>query len=385
MMRKNKRLIFIRYLALFSILIILFLFNTSISSFTLIIFLLLLINSQIRFFSLNRPIWIICSICVDLILILLLFQINQGPFFFYFILPGLDVILHLSKNYHFMFTTIFFMILTLHYRLLTSVDHIFECLSLLIILCLASYIKDEHERKLDAQALYDELRISEEQLKQAKEELELYASSMTELAVLKERNRISRDIHDSVGHSLSTAMIQLNAMEIIAKKETSSVAPLAANLRDFLKNSLQEVRAALAQLKPNEYKTYQELYRIEELIQNFEKLSGVQVRLTISKHKWELSPKIGLTLYRIIQESLSNALRHGQATEVYVILNFTPDNLVFTIDNNGLGCPTFKKGVGLTSMSERISEVNGKLLFFPAQSGFKIQVIIPKGKEENYG
>lgn len=107
MMRKNKRLIFIRYLALFSILITLFLFNTSISSFTVIIFLLLLINSQIRFFSLNRPIWIICSICVDLILILLLFQINQGPFFFYFILPGLDVILLLSKNYHFMFTTIF--------------------------------------------------------------------------------------------------------------------------------------------------------------------------------------------------------------------------------------------------------------------------------------
>ena len=106
---------------------------------------------------------------------------------------------------------------------------------------------------------------------------------------LKERNRISRDIHDSVGHAISTAMIQLNAIEVIAKKEKSSVAPLAANLRDFLKDGLQEVRIAIAQLKPSEYKTYQELYRIEELIQNFEKLSGINVRLTISKNKWELA------------------------------------------------------------------------------------------------
>ena len=232
--------------------------------------------------------------------------------------------------------------------------------------------------------LYDELRISEEQLKQAKEELELYASSMAELAVLKERNRISRDIHDSVGHAISTAMIQLNAIEVIAKKEKSSVAPLAANLRDFLKDGLQEVRIAIAQLKPSEYKTYQELYRIEELIQNFEKLSGINVRLTISKNKWELSQKLGLTLYRIIQEALSNALRHGQATEVRLVLNFAPENLILTIDNNGRGCESIKKGVGLTSMTERISEMNGKLTFFPAQTGFKIQVILPKGKEEIY-
>ncbi|MDY4815127.1 MAG: sensor histidine kinase [Turicibacter bilis] len=283
-----------------------------------------------------------------------------------------------------MFLAIFSIILTLYYHSFTNVDEIFSLLFLIIISCLASYIKEEHGKKLDAQVLYDELRISEEQLKQAKEELELYASSMAELAVLKERNRISRDIHDSVGHAISTAMIQLNAIEVIAKKEKSSVAPLAANLRDFLKDGLQEVRIAIAQLKPSEYKTYQELYRIEELIQNFEKLSGINVRLTISKNKWELSQKLGLTLYRIIQEALSNALRHGQATEVRLVLNFAPENLILTIDNNGRGCESIKKGVGLTSMTERISEMNGKLTFFPAQTGFKIQVILPKGKEEIY-
>lgn len=384
-MRKNKLLIFVRYLALFFILLSLFLFNSSISTSSIIIFLLLLINSQIRFFSLNRLLWIICSILLDVGLILCLLQSHAIAICLYFILPVLDVILLLSRNYHVMFLVIFSIILTIYYRSFTNIDEIFSLLFLIIISCLASYIKEEHEKKLDAQVLYDELRISEEQLKQAKEELELYASSLTELAVLKERNRISRDIHDSVGHAISTAMIQLNAMEVIAKKEESSVTPLAANLREFLKNCLQEVRTAIAELKPNEYKTYQELYRIEELIHNFEKLSGVNVRLTVSKQKWELNPKLGLIIYRIIQEALSNALRHGQATEVRLVLNFAPENLILTIDNNGLGCPTFKKGVGLTSMTERISEMNGKLTFFPAQTGFKIQVILPKGKEEMYG
>ena len=383
-MRKNKLLIFARYLALFFILLSLFLFNSSILSSSIIIFLILLINSQIRFFSLNRPLWIICSILLDLGLILCLLQSHATAICLYFILPVLDVILLLSRNYHVMFLAIFSIILTLYYHSFTNVDEIFSLLFLIIISCLASYIKEEHGKKLDAQVLYDELRISEKQLKQAKEELELYASSMAELAVLKERNRISRDIHDSVGHAISTAMIQLNAIEVIAKKEKSSVAPLAANLRDFLKDGLQEVRIAIAQLKPSEYKTYQELYRIEELIQNFEKLSGINVRLTISKNKWELSQKLGLTLYRIIQEALSNALRHGQATEVRLVLNFAPENLILTIDNNGRGCESIKKGVGLTSMTERISEMNGKLTFFPAQTGFKIQVILPKGKEEIY-
>ena len=254
----------------------------------------------------------------------------------------------------------------------------------LIVAFLGLYIKEEHEKKLDAQLLYDELRISEEKLKQAKEELELYGASITELAVLKERNRISRDIHDSVGHALSTAIIQLNAMEVIASKENSSVAPLALNLREFLKNCLQEVREAISTLKPSEYQTYQELYRIEELIENFKKLSGMNVRLTISKQKWELSPKMGLTLYRAIQETLSNALRHGQATDASISIHFSPDHVVLTAENNGIGCPNFQKGVGLTSMSERVSEVNGKVHFIPSTVGFKIRITIPKGKGESY-
>ena len=127
--RKNKLLIFARYLALFFILLSLFLFNSSILSSSIIIFLILLINSQIRFFSLNRPLWIICSILLDLGLILCLLQSHATAICLYFILPVLDVILLLSRNYHVMFLAIFSIIfLTLYYHSFTNVDEIFSLL-----------------------------------------------------------------------------------------------------------------------------------------------------------------------------------------------------------------------------------------------------------------
>ena len=69
-----------------------------------------------------------------------------------------------------------------------------------------------------ARELYDKLKVSEEKLIEVNKELEGYVDTIEEITLLKERNRISREIHDSVGHALSTAMIQLTAMEAIAEK-----------------------------------------------------------------------------------------------------------------------------------------------------------------------
>ena len=383
-MRKNKLLITVRYLSLLTVIFSFISLNETLSIFIILMLLCLLINSKFRFFSLRQAPYIICSLVVDLILFICLSSYQPQMVAYYFILPILDSILLLPRRYHLSLSCLIGMILLFLISHSFTLNQITSLFVFLIVAFLGLYIKEEHEKKLDAQLLYDELRISEEKLKQAKEELELYGASITELAVLKERNRISRDIHDSVGHALSTAIIQLNAMEVIASKENSSVAPLALNLREFLKNCLQEVREAISTLKPSEYQTYQELYRIEELIENFKKLSGMNVRLTISKQKWELSPKMGLTLYRAIQETLSNALRHGQATDASISIHFSPDHVVLTAENNGIGCPNFQKGVGLTSMSERVSEVNGKVHFIPSTVGFKIRITIPKGKGESY-
>ncbi len=120
--------------------------------------------------------------------------------------------------------------------------------SFIMLFILATYIKEENSGKLRAQKLYDKLRISEEKLKKANKDLESYANSIEELTVLRERNRISREIHDSVGHSLSTMIIQLGAIEKIAEKDGKLTSEMARNLGEFAKNSLGEVRCAVRAL-----------------------------------------------------------------------------------------------------------------------------------------
>src|SRR5690606_21922227 len=100
-----------------------------------------------------------------------------------------------------------------------NIDVLLSYLVAIVTLSLiSSIIVKEQKSKLLIEDLYNELRKSETELIKANEELVAYADSIKELSVLKERNRISREIHDSVGHSLSTIIIQLGAIEKIAKE-----------------------------------------------------------------------------------------------------------------------------------------------------------------------
>ncbi|MDX5634814.1 sensor histidine kinase, partial [Clostridioides difficile] len=208
---------------------------------------------------------------------------------------------------------------------------------MLIITVLSIYIENENLSTLYSQNLYDKLRISKDELKKVNADLETYASSIEELAILKERNRISREIHDSVGHSLSTTIIQLNAIEKLLK-DKPLIYDLVHELREFVTESFQDVRRAISELKPVEYENYQSLFKIKELVKRFIKLTNINVKLTISKNTWNLSRNQSIALYRLIQESLSNSSMHGKATEIRIFITFNTSNLIITISDNGIGC-----------------------------------------------
>ena len=214
-MRTMKLLMIARYLTLLLLFIPLFSSPISLGAPSIITCLLLVINSQLRFFTLQKKLYLVA----DLLLIFILSTSYSLPLNFYYLLPVMDTILLLSRREHPVFFLLFCLTALLQKHPFHSMDFIIQLVILLIFATLSYHIREEREKKLDAQKLYDELRISEKQLKTAKDELELCAASLTELAVLKERNRISREIHDSIGHALSTAIIQLNAMEVISAQE----------------------------------------------------------------------------------------------------------------------------------------------------------------------
>lgn len=253
-----------------------------------------------------------------------------------------------------------------------------------ILVCIfMKYIRSLYSSRIISDRLYEELRISEEKLKQVNEELEHYTESIEELTLLKERNRISREIHDSVGHALTTTMIQLSAIESIANKENKQIYSMANTLRKFVNDSFQDVKKAVKELKPDEYENYQGIIRIEEVCRNFEKLSGVQVKLRVSKGNWTLSTKQLQNIYRITQEVLSNSLRHGKATIVNVIINFTDNDFLISFKDNGIGTYEIKEtGVGLRSIRERTEELNGVLSIESSiGEGFFVKITVPREAE----
>lgn len=382
-MEKSKELLLMRYTALVILFIQLFVQGGNTSIVCLVSYLLFVINNNLRIFYLKKDIYKICSTIVELIFIPIIAVNFGGTVIFYLIGVSIDLFTIKSMAIKIVLGGIILFISAEPFTTADLKDNI-TCLVLIAILfMLLRYIASLYSTKLEAQKLYDKLRISEEKLIEANTELEGYVQSIEEITVLKERNRISREIHDSVGHALSTAIIQLSAMETIAEKEESQLKEMIKNLRLFINDSFQDVKKAVRELKPSEYDNYQGVFRLQDVCKNFEKMTGIKVKTVMSKGEWNLSSKQINHLYRITQEALSNSLKHGKATQVNVIMNFTDDEFIISFNDNGIGTDKIiESGVGLKSIKERAEELNGMVdLKSSKGNGFFIKVMVPREVE----
>lgn len=382
-MEKSKELLLIRYISMFILIFQVFIEKENKSIVSIIFILLFIINNNLRVFYFKRDNANILSIIVELLIIPFAQVRFGGSIIFYFIGAAIDIFN--LKNNGFKYSLIGFVLaISLLNSFTGNIEEKFIYFTVLVIFfILLNYISNLYATKKEAQNLYDKLRISEESLIGANKELEMYANSIEEITLLKERNRISREIHDSVGHALSTAMIQLSAMEAIANKEGSSLKSMANNLREFINLSFQDVKKAVRELKPDEYDNYQGVLRLQEICKNFEKMSGIEVKTIISKGEWNLSTKQISHLYRITQEVLSNSLKHGKAELIKVIMNFTDNEFIISFNDNGIGTDVIiESGVGLKSIRERIEELGGMVDIKSEKGrGFFIKLIVPREKE----
>lgn len=382
-MVKSKELLLMRYISFCILTFQLFVEVGNKSIVSLVFLLLFIINNHLRIFYLEKERNVILSIIIELAVIPLA-QLNfGGTIIFYLIGVSIDLVA-LKNNIVKYGIGLIILFIGIYPKFSRPIeDGIINFVLLGLFFILLSYISRLYSTKVEAQQLYDKLRVSDEKLIEVNKELEGYVESIEELTLLKERNRISREIHDSVGHTLSTAMIQLSAMEAIAEKEDSSMKDMVGNLRAFISESFQDVKRAVRELKPDEYDNYQGILRIQEVCKNFERMSGVQVKVIISKSDWNLSTKQINHLYRMTQEVLSNSLKHGKATMVKVIMNFAEDEFVISFNDNGVGTDKIvESGLGLRSIRERAEEIDGLVDMKSSEgNGFFVKVIVPREVE----
>lgn len=378
----NKKLIIIRYFILATLIFSIVGYKENVDVYTVISVLIFIINNQIRFFIFKDKKYIIfISLMLEWMLSYFCYKNYGGLVFSYMCIGIIDGVFLLKGKLSYISIGLAMLTVGLMSKNLNINEITLNVASLITLAILSSYVKDENDRLIKTEELYDKLRISEEQLRKANSELEIYTNSIKELAILRERNRISREIHDSVGHSLSTIIIQLGAIEKIAKEDGNMASDMAKNLSGFAKDGLNEIRTALRELKPREFEKYESIIAIEDLTKEFSKLTGVDVKLGFTKEKWPLNGGQSFVVYRIVQEFLSNSVRHGKATKVNIFMNFNEDDLILTLKDNGQGVDNLEKGMGLTNIYERVSELGGQVDYDTQKGkGFLLRVVLKLDK-----
>ncbi|MEL3901017.1 sensor histidine kinase [Treponema phagedenis] len=254
-------------------------------------------------------------------------------------------------------------------------------LIIFILICgFLQYLKYTQNEILRLEEQAEEEKHKASALLESVRNLEMYNESIEDLIMLKERNRISREIHDSVGHGLSTIIIQLNALFALAKAKSDLLPEKITDLNNFAKKNLEEVRFALRELKPADYNKYESVLLIHNLINEFKKMTNINVQLTFSKTIWSLSDAQNHVLYKSVQEFLSNSAKHGSPTKITIHLSFAETVLILTMSDNGAGCMEIKKGIGLKAIEERIAEVGGAIQYksLPSVEGFFMRLSFPR-------
>ncbi len=221
------------------------------------------------------------------------------------------------------------------------------------------------------------LKEQENQLFEQKKELQqaqYTMGTMKELYTLQERNRISREIHDSVGHSLSTIIIQLGAISKLSEENSPQVSQMSAQLREFAVKGLQEVRSVVHDLKPEHLTKQQLTVALEEFIYETKQHSGVEFVFRQNKPTFQLTKEQELMIFRGVQEATTNAIRHGKATKITLLMMYSANELIVTIMDNGVGASAISLEGGLKALEERLHEQQAQLEIKNSEQGFTVQM-----------
>lgn len=195
-------------------------------------------------------------------------------------------------------------------------------------------------------------------------------------ARLEERTRIARDIHDSVGHKLTALMMTLEMLAIKEKNDTYR------HLKQMATESLEETRQAVQALNEEEHGG---ISAVIELIRKLEAESHIEVQFTLKRGVLllSLSNQVSVGLYRIVQEALTNAMRHANARQVEIILSTTADgHVAFNISNPVYHHEPWEFGFGLKNMVKRVQSLKGNIDILRTSDAFIVKGMLPSRKGE---
>ena len=210
-------------------------------------------------------------------------------------------------------------------------------------------------------------------------EAELSRARFARAAVEAERGRIARDLHDSVAHALTVMTLQAGAAR--ERSETPVVSSALAAIEHEGREAMQDMHRVLMLLGDRNGHEAPGLGDLPELLERTRGL-GTEVGLAVDDGVREVPVSVSATIYRVVQEGLTNAMKHSSATRVDVAVRREGSSLVVTVEDNGAGArrPRLAMatgGRGLVGLRERLELFGGRLAAGPGPSGWRLEATLP--------
>jgi signal transduction histidine kinase len=223
------------------------------------------------------------------------------------------------------------------------------------------------------------------ELQEAYDRLQEASATAMRYAVLEERSRIARDIHDAVGHSLTSMIVQLQALRYMIDQDPPQAKRSLENMLAIARQGLHDIRISVHSL--GEDRAISGILPLKALLSRMEASTSIRYTFHSEFQDEEISAEASGILFRVLQEAITNVIRHSGATELEVALIRKPGSITLQIRDNGALTTKeqIREGFGLHAMRARLEENGGSLHYSIAEPrGLELTAEIPNA-EQQYG
>ncbi len=245
---------------------------------------------------------------------------------------------------------------------------------ILFLVYILFLIQDQMLESAQMRRINDELRTLNHQLEEM-------ADVREKMGETRERNRLAREIHDTLGHTLTGLSTGIDAVKTLLQRDPDMAIKQLDILSATAREGLKDVRRSVRKLRPDALENHTLKGALETMIEEFMRSSGVKVSYVCHLDSLDFQPDEEDTIYRIVQECMTNSVRHGHASRIYISFGKDQDSLILIIEDDGKGCVDIQEGFGLHHMKERIALLNGNVRFY-GRDGFEVLVELPLRKED---
>ncbi len=326
----------------------------------------------------------IASICIDTVIVYIMNNIDTYGIcrMFYLVLIGETIIFYPIILGIIAWTVGFLIFLIITYVLNKSAtlfelpsyfaSGILSVIFISFIMSIVKYVINQHSR-LDR--TMKELEAAHEQLKETSKQLE-------KMAIIKERNRIAGEVHDTIGHTLTTVLVEIEAGKRIMKKDTDKALYKLELAQEEVRKGLGDISKSIKTISngSTDFENFES--SVKKIVKETQIHTGVKIKCQFENIS-NVPKTVGEVLLKALKEGITNGIRHGKCYGFTLQLSLKNNFTTFRLVDNGIGCKKLDYGFGLTTMKERVEGVGGSIsLYSEPGKGSCLELIIPFRKEE---